>query len=228
MAAASVATAGLAVAIILTSAAVGIINAAGIAVGRATLAIISLILGTGVSFGGVAVCYLRFAGVGWDFINFQIPSVRDMIIAIVGWILAYVASFIGALAVSIIGLERRGSQVTSTGINDPTLLLIAIPASFLLIGPAEEVLFRGIIQSKIKEGFRPSIAVILASAIFATLHLVVLSGEIRPQLMTIVTLFFPSLIFGSVYEISDNIVTASLVHGAYNSTLFTVAYVSII
>jgi membrane protease YdiL (CAAX protease family) len=40
-------------------------------------------------------------------------------------------------------------------------------------------------------------------------------------------LFVPGLVLGVTYEATDNLVVPSLIHGAYNATLFTLAYLSV-
>jgi membrane protease YdiL (CAAX protease family) len=110
---------------------------------------------------------------------------------------------------------------------DPTVLLWLIPGSFLLIGPGEELLFRGIVQGRLRETFDRVSGVVLASALFAAVHFAALTGGTGGRLVTITVLFFPALVFGSVYELTDNLVVPALVHGAYNATLFALAYLAI-
>ncbi len=37
--------------------------------------------------------------------------------------------------------------------ENPDVLLLLIPASFLLIGPGEELLFRGVVQGRLRDYF---------------------------------------------------------------------------
>ncbi|WP_396611609.1 lysostaphin resistance A-like protein [Haloferax sp. S1W] len=199
---------------------------AGIELTPFTVIVMSLILLQGIAFGGVALLYAKFRGFGIDHFGVRIPSVRDLAAIVLGYVMALGAAFTGALLISSIGVEAGSNQVTEIAAKDPEVLLLLIPASFLLIGPGEELLFRGVVQNRIRESFGPAAGIALASAIFAAIHFVALTGGASARLVTIGILFFPSLVFGTAYELTDNLVVPALIHGTYNATLFTIAYIA--
>ncbi len=45
-----------------------------------------------------------------------------------------------------------------------------IPISFLLIGPGEELLFRGVVQGVLKRSFNSIYSILIASIIFSVAH----------------------------------------------------------
>ncbi|KTG30402.1 CPBP family intramembrane glutamic endopeptidase [Haloferax profundi] len=188
--------------------------------------VISLVLLQGIAFGGVALGYVTVRGLDRDYFGVSIPSLRDLAAVVLGYVTALGAAFVGALLVSTIGVEAGSNQVTEIAAQDPEVLLLLVPASFLLIGPGEELLFRGVVQNRIRESFGPVPGIALASAIFAAIHFVALTGGAGARLVTIGILFFPSLVFGTAYELTDNLVVPALIHGAYNATLFTIAYIA--
>jgi len=192
-----------------------------------TLLVISLVSIQGVAFGGVALLYLRFRGRPVTTVGLRLPSVRELLIVVAGYATAFVAAITGAIVIGITGAPAGENQVAEFASADPTVLLWLIPASFLLIGPGEELLFRGIVQGRLRETFDRVPGVVLASALFAAVHFVALTGGAGGRLVTITILFFPALVFGAVYEITDNLVVPALVHGAYNATLFALAYLAI-
>jgi len=192
-----------------------------------TLLVISLISIQGVAFGGVALLYLRFRGRSVTSVGLRRPSVRELLIVVGGYAAAFVAAITGAIVISVTGAPAGENQVAEFASADPTVLLWLIPASFLLIGPGEELLFRGIVQGRLRETFDRVPGVVLASALFAAVHYAALTGGAGGRLVTITVLFFPALVFGTVYEITDNLVVPALVHGAYNATLFAFAYLAI-
>ncbi len=106
--------------------------------------------------------------------------------------------------------------------GNPDIFLLLIPLSFLLIGPGEELLYRGLIQGLLRKTFRPARAIVLASALFAVVHVFSLSGA--GKLVSIGTVFTLSLILGILYEYTDNLVVPILVHGAYDAVLFSLQY----
>jgi hypothetical protein len=197
----------------------------GVELGALTVVVISLITGQGIAFGGVALLYLRLRGLGFAYIGARIPSLRDVIAAVGGYLLAFVGLFIGTALVALTQVETAQNQVAQLAFENPEVLLLLIPASFLLIGPGEELLFRGIVQGRLREAFGPIAGVVLASAIFAAIHFTALTGGVGGRLATIGVLFFPSLVFGAAYEFTDNIAVPAFIHGAYNATLFTLLYV---
>jgi hypothetical protein len=192
-----------------------------------TFLVISLVSIQGVAFGGVALLYLRFRGLDVSSVGLRLPTVRELLIVVAGYAAAFVAAITGAVIIGITGAPAGENQVAEFANADPNVLLWLIPASFLLIGPGEELLFRGIVQGRLRETFDQIPGVVLASALFAAIHFAALTGGAGGRLVTITVLFFPALVFGTVYEITDNLVVPALVHGAYNATLFALAYLAI-
>ena len=191
------------------------------------LLVISLVSIQGVAFGGVALLYLRFRGRPVTSVGVRLPSVRELLIVVAGYATAFIAAITGAIVIGITGAPAGENQVAEFASTDPSVLLWLIPASFLLIGPGEELLFRGIVQGRLRETFDRVPGVVLASALFAAVHFAALTGGAGGRLVTIAVLFFPALVFGAVYELTDNLVVPALVHGAYNATLFAFAYLAI-
>jgi membrane protease YdiL (CAAX protease family) len=216
---------GLAVAFLLGAVIILPLVFLGIELSPLALLVISLVTGQGIAFGGVALLYLRFRGLGRKYIGVQFPAVRDIIAAAVGYLLAFVGLFVGTALVALTQVETAQNQVAQIATQNPEVLLLLIPASFVLIGPGEELLFRGVVQGRIREAFGPVPGVFLASAIFAAIHFTALTGGVGGRLATIGVLFFPSLVFGAAYEFTDNLAVPAFIHGAYNATLFTLLYI---
>lgn len=163
-------------------------------------------------------------------IGISVPSLREAGIVVLGYFSAMggivVVAAIISVIVSMFGVEPAANQAAQTGMENPNLLLLLIPASFLLIGPGEELLFRGVVQGRIRDRFGPISGVGIASVIFAGIHYPALSGgSVTGKLVSISALLLPALILGTTYEYTGNVVVPSLIHGAYNATLFTGLYV---
>jgi membrane protease YdiL (CAAX protease family) len=188
--------------------------------------VVSLVSIQGVAFGGVALGYLRVRGLSVASLGLRLPSLRDVLIVLGGYAAAFVAAITGAVIVSVTGAPASENQVSEFITADPGVLLWLIPGSILLIGPGEELLFRGIVQSRLRESFDAVPGVVLASALFAAVHFAALTGGTGGRLVTVAVLFFPALVFGAVYEVTDNLVVPALVHGAYNATLFALVYLA--
>jgi len=204
-----------------------LLTALGLDPSPLVLLVVSLVSIQGIAFGGVALAYLRLRGRPVSSVGLRLPSVRDLLIVVGGYAAAFVAAISGAIVISVTGAPAGENQVTEFATADPSVLLWLVPASFLLIGPGEELLFRGIVQGRLRETFDRVPGVVLASALFAGIHYVALTGGAGGRLVTVTVLFFPALVFGGVYELTDNLVVPALVHGAYNATLFALAYLAI-
>jgi membrane protease YdiL (CAAX protease family) len=178
----------------------------------------------GVTFGGIAILYLRVHGLSFDFIPFTIPDRHGIAVIIVG-ILTLLGLLLGAsVTISALGLESAENQVVTVGERNPAVFLLLIPLSFILIGPGEELLFRGLVQGLLRETFHPARAIILASALFASIHLFSLSGE--GKIVYIGIAFVLALVLGATYEYTENLTVPAMIHGAYNAVQFAGAYLT--
>jgi membrane protease YdiL (CAAX protease family) len=185
--------------------------------------VLSTILLQGVAFPLTAFGYLRLRGLSFSFVKARLPTLRDVLWIVTGYILVLVLAF--SLFALIISLDApTATRTDQAALQDPGTLIWLIPLSLLVIGPGEELLFRGIIQNRLRESFGPVGAIVFASATFAPAHLLALTGSLQALAVTISLLFVPALIFGVTYELADNLVVPSVIHGAYNATIFGLVY----
>jgi membrane protease YdiL (CAAX protease family) len=92
---------------------------------------------------------------------------------------------------------------------------------FLVVGPSEEFLFRGIVQSRLRERLSAIPAVAIAGSIFAVVHVIALAGSPSAVAVTVTGLLVPGLVLGVVYEYTGNLVVPWLIHSIHNSLLLT-------
>jgi membrane protease YdiL (CAAX protease family) len=218
---------GVAVSVVLMRAFVGAVTVLRIRFSVPTLLVVSLFLGQYVAFCGVSATYLRLRGRRLQSVGLRTPSLRGLGVAVGGWLAALAVVAVVGMLVQASGADPASNRTARIGADFPTLLLLLIPASFLVIGPCEELLFRGVVQRRFREAFDPAVAVALSAGVFAAIHYVALTGTSDARLTTMVVLFFPSLVFGATYEYTDNVLVAALVHGAYDATLFALLYVAV-
>lgn len=223
----SVALVGLVVGLIFTLSAAQLLRLVNIRVGLTAGVVLTLVLTQGFAFGLVALAYLRYRREPVSSLGIRVPSLRELLWVVGGYLLAFLAVGAGAALVTLAGGEGAPNRIGEIGIQNPDLLLLLVPFSFILVGPGEELLFRGVVQGSLRDRFGSAGAVVLASAIFAAVHFVALSGGLGPRLTTIGILFLPSLVFGAAYERTRNLVVPALIHGAYNATLFSLLYVAL-
>jgi len=187
--------------------------------------IVGFLVLQGTSFPLVALAYVGFRGLPLSYLGISVPDLWDLAWVVGGFLL--VVALVTGVIVAITVTEAPQAERTDTeGFQEnPQAILLMIPISILLIGPAEELLFRGVVQSRLRETFGPVGAIVFANFAFAPLHVFALQGSPRALAVTIGALFVPGLVFGITYEFTDNLTVPALIHGLYNATIFTLFYV---
>jgi membrane protease YdiL (CAAX protease family) len=201
------------------------VRATGISLPVVAATALLVIITIGFGLGGVAFLYLR---VRPDLLSVQVPSLRDWLAALVGTGMMFGVVIPGAMAVTAVqratGVEPAQNNVAVLAEQDATVLLVLIPLAFLVIGPGEELLYRGAVQGRLREAFGAPAAIGVASLLFAAIHFVALGGPTSGRFLTIGLLFLPATVLGAAYEYSGNLVVPALMHGAYNAVLFGLLY----
>lgn len=190
--------------------------------------VLRVLLLQGLTFVAVAGLYLRYRGLGSDYVGVGVPDLEGWLSAAAGYVLA----FVGAVSMIIIvvfmlQLTPAQNRAAELGQQDPRVFLALMVLSLLVIGPGEELLFRGIVQRRLRETFSAPVAIALATAIFAAAHAPSLAGPTSGVALTVTLLFVPALVFAVIYERTDNVVVPALAHGCYNATLFGLGYLSV-
>jgi len=97
-------------------------------------------------------------------------------------------------------------------------LVAMIAFSLVLVGPCEELAFRGFVQRGFENSVGRMKGLLIASVLFALLHGL-------NSLYAIIPVFAISLVLGYLWQRTGGNTTASaLTHGMYNSILLAVAY----
>jgi membrane protease YdiL (CAAX protease family) len=189
--------------------------------------VLSLVAVQGIAFPGIALLYFRYRGRSLRrFVPFSVPSPREVGLVVVAWLGALVLVAVGAnVVIQVLGTEPASNSAAETAAQNPEFIPYLIPLVFLLNAPGEELLFRGVIQGLLRERFGAAGAIVLATSAFAPIHITALIGNFEAALVTITILSIPSIVFGAVYEWTDNLLVPTLVHALYNATLFVGLYV---
>lgn len=175
-----------------------------------------------VGFLVVAYAYARFADVT---VPVSVPGARDLGYVVVGIVLALAVAVTLSLVLAALDL-LPGSVIAEEGAANPTLLLGLALLSVVLVAPAEEFLFRGVIQGRLRQAFGPVGAIAGASLLFGSLHLANYTGAIPPIVAGALLISVVGAVFGVLYEVTENLAVPVLVHGVYNLLLFTIAFLS--
>ncbi|WP_290819299.1 CPBP family intramembrane glutamic endopeptidase [Halovivax sp.] len=182
-----------------------------------------------VGMAAAGAIYLSYTDRGWEYVDLRIPTRRDWLFAGLG-IVASLLLYVAAVAAIALGnLPAADSGVVQFVGDDVRMIPILIAIAFLFNAPAEEFLFRNVIQKRLYDAFDRPIAVIVASAIFAIVHAPVFAVFADSALAVAVPLtivFGGGVIFGYVYAVTDNLVVPTLAHAVYNSFIWVLLYLS--
>ena len=182
----------------------------------------------GVGLVGVGAVYLSMRQLPLDYLRMRWPSLRDVAWAVAATLCLFAAIVALTFVIQQLGLSASSHSVAEQGQKNPSVLLPLIPLSVLITGPAEEFLYRGIIQSRLKEVFGAGGAVLLAASIFSLVHVPSygLTSGLSWSLVTSLGLIFAlGAVLGAVYEYTDNLIVPAVAHGIYNAVVFGSVFV---
>jgi len=214
----------------------------GVLIGGVVAALVVIPLPVGVMDPGGQLLvnlatYAGIAAVGWlyltrhghplSYVRYRRPGTVELGVAAATVVALVALSAAIPVLVGRLGLPFVDHSIADNIAANPTIALVSIPLSVLVVGPAEEFLYRGIIQTRLRSAFEPSRAVAVAAVIFAVVHvLAYLDPANLPG--TVVTLVFVLLplgaVLGAVYEYTGNLVVPALAHGVYNAVTFALTY----
>jgi|GEM_PF-216691 len=179
-------------------------------------------------FGVLGLLYLRRRGFTWEYIKqylgIRVPSIRELGVVAAGYLAIIGTLIVVSIIASLLLPEPAENQGAAAAADNPELAPFVILMMLLVVGPFEELLFRGVIQNRLRENFSLIPGLVIASALFAVIHVVALAGDPVAMLTTVTILFFPSLVFGYVYEYTGNLVVPALLHGLHNSIIIALIF----
>jgi membrane protease YdiL (CAAX protease family) len=217
--------------------------AVGFVVGTIASAIVIvplLFLGFGITSTAVLVLgtipqQLLFAGVGalyarlrLDSLPIRRPDRGELKFAAGMTVVAVVLATVLSYALTLTNIEPVESVIGEVAQANPTVLLVLAVLSIFLVAPAEELLFRGAIQGRLRTAFGPVATIVLASLLFASPHVFNYLGNPLAIAATTGVIFVTGSILGIAYERTGNLAVPILIHAAYNTTLFGIAYIQLV
>ena len=191
-------------------------------------------LGTGVLVSSLVATMVGYALVGGLYarryldVTVRVPTGRDLLWTVGGLFGTLAAITVLGVLLFTLGIQGAPNGIGVVGEQTPTFLLVVAVLSILLVGPAEELLFRGAIQGRLRASFGPAGAILGASVLFGSVHLVAVVGTIGESLVSVALITVVSLVLGYIYERTRNVVVPALVHGFYNATLLTLTYATLV
>jgi len=177
-----------------------------------------------VGFILVGVAYLNWRGDSRELFDVRVPSLVDVGWAAAGLVSLFVAITGVSIVISQLGVETAQNAAITRGQQRPVFFLYLMVVAIVFTAPAEELLFRGLIQGLFRKAYGIIPGLIIASALFGVVHYLALSGSGKITYVAVAAAL--GLILGAAYEKTGNLAVPILIHGAYNAILFYVNYLN--
>lgn len=189
---------------------------------------------TEIGFVAVALGYVLGTDRGWSFFDARLPSLVEVGFAALGWIGLLVLQFASIAVIQSLGIPSSSQSTMQEAarnaqeLGQPELVLVLVPMMLFVVGPAEELLFRNVVQKRLYEAFDRRSAVLVAGLVFAAAHALSYSNPNHAAVfVSLSTIFFVSLLLGFLYEYTENLVVVAAAHGLYNATLVLLLYLAL-
>jgi hypothetical protein len=187
-------------------------------------------VGVQVGFAVVAVGYLAVAADRSRYLRLRRPTLED-----VGWIVALPVVF-GVLAVglraalSAVGIPTPAASHGVEGtkailLRRPILWAAAIPVLYLFAAPAEELLYRGIVQGRLRPHLGTTGVVLVSGIAFGLMHAVVGAASTSGHVVYwIVSTGCSGVVWAAVYERTGNLAVTAINH----ATAWTIPFAALL
>ena len=169
---------------------------------------------------GVTILFARHKGASLKQLGLKKASLRILTIVSVGAVLLLLMGVAISIGEDMVfGRDPTEELVEKLVMPRDSLQLIAMIAlSLVLVGPCEELAFRGFVQKGFENSFGKMTGLLIASVLFGLLHGL-------NTLYAIVPAFAAGLVLGYVWQQTGGNTTASaLMHGINNSIAIAIAY----
>lgn len=198
-------------------------------------------------FAAAAGAFLLVADESREYLRVAVPDGRDWRYVVGATLTTYAVAAGATLATRLLGeggasptsgfgaagdwnsiSEFEAANGLAAGTVETSLLALVV-LSVLVIGPSEELFFRGVVQRYLSGVFSSAGAIAVTSVLFAAVHAptFALAAPGVSSAFAAGTIFAISVILGYVYVRTDNLVVPTLVHGVYDATLFGATYLAL-
>jgi membrane protease YdiL (CAAX protease family) len=215
--------AALALQILLVLVGSGLLAGVGITRESAPVAFLSSVQALGLlGFLVVGLAYLHRRD-DPTLVGIRRPTGWDVRMILVGFIVIAGVLFAAEFLFQFLGFELADNEAIDQGRDNPELFLVFIPIQFLITGPAEELLFRGVVQGVLRRTYGVVPAIGFASALFSLAHYSALIGE-GDVLPVFFILFLSGIVLGGLYEYTRTLLVPILAHALWNTLVFGTQY----
>lgn len=178
--------------------------------------------GTAASFIGMALVgalYLFLSGRGIEYIDVERPSrstARYVLLGVASAIIVMMGFNILAYSLNLPVAESWVATEIGTDLQMFVLFFLLV---FLFNAPAEEFLFRNVLQKRLAEVYSTASSIVLISTLFAMVHIpgYLIQASVMETMVPIALIFGVSITFGLIYAYTEDLVVAAVSHAIYNA-----------
>jgi membrane protease YdiL (CAAX protease family) len=182
-------------------------------------ALISLPINEGIILG-ITLLFARQKGAGLKQLGWKKPKVKILaVVSFAAVLLLFLAVAISSVQETILGPDPNADLLSDAIMSRNLLQLITfIGISLALVGPVEELAFRGFVQKGFENSFGKMAGLLIASILFGLLHGL-------NSLRSIIPVTAVSLFLGYVWQKTDgNTAATAWMHGIYDAIALSIAY----
>ena len=173
-------------------------------------------------FALVAIGYVSRRKKGLAYLGLDLPDRREISLT---FVLLIVTIVIGTATDVLLPLAESDVQAQLEGSEWLVMLLVAP----LLINPIEELLFRGVVQTRIEESFSSMVAIILSGLFFGLAHVpAYVDPAIGEALFTFISQAVLGMIFGVGYAKTGKLIVPIAIHSLYSVYLYSAFFIGIV
>lgn len=187
---------------------------------ESTPALVALLLGGQIGFFAAGYLYVRRYGLRVRIVR---PGRTDLAYATGGTVAALAFATGASVVLNGLGLAPE-SVLEGVVAADPLVLVWLALLSIVVVAPAEEYLFRGVVQGRLRGAFGPAGAILGASLLFGSMHFGNWTGSLGTVVGWALLIAGVGVIMGLLYERTNNLTVPIIAHAVYNTFLFTVGY----
>lgn len=124
------------------------------------------------------------------------------------------------------GLVPADNVVVQQGRETPRLFLYLILIVLFFNAPAEELLFRGVVQGLFRRAYGVVPGVLAASVIFGGIHYLALANS-GSQVAYVGIAMLSGLVLGALYEYTENLLVPITAHACWNVLVYVNLYLTV-
>jgi len=183
-------------------------------------------VGVQLGFAAVAAGYLLVADERSRYLKFRRPTVEDVawIVVLPGISAALSAGLTTLLPVFGVSVPTHTHSSVGTAellLQRPVLWAVAIPTLYVFAAPTEEILYRGIVQGRLRPHLGTAGVVLVSGAAFGSMHALTYLLASGPLVYPTVSITAFGCVWAFVYERTENLVVTAVNHAMFWTVPFS-------